>query len=167
MSASRGFRVTLGVIPDYASADEGLKIGGVRPDGPAEKAGIQSGDLIVGMNGKKILNIYDYMAILGELKAGDIVTIEILRGETRLNLEARGYEVLTANDGLKAVEIVANEAPDLIILDIRMPGLDGYEACQRIRQFSTAPIIMLTAMAEEADKVKGLDLGALLSGLNF
>ncbi len=79
---------------------------------------------------------------------------------TQLNLEARGYEVLVARDGKTAVELAAREEPDLIILDIRMPGLDGYEACRRIREFSGVPIIMLTAMAEEADKVKGLDLGA-------
>jgi DNA-binding response OmpR family regulator len=78
----------------------------------------------------------------------------------QLNLEARGYEVLVAGDGETAVELAASQEPDLIVLDIRMPGMDGYEACQRIRQFSTVPIIMLTAMAEEADKVKGLDLGA-------
>jgi len=78
----------------------------------------------------------------------------------QLNLEIRGYDVLVARNGEAAVEIAAAEAPDLIILDIRMPGLNGYEACQHIRQFSDRPILMLTALAEEADKVKGLDLGA-------
>lgn len=78
----------------------------------------------------------------------------------QVNLEASGYEVLTAQDGLEAVDIAASEEPDLIILDIRMPNLDGYEACQRIREFSAVPIIMLTALAENADKVKGLDAGA-------
>ncbi len=78
----------------------------------------------------------------------------------RINLEARGYEVLTAGDGQEAVELAAREEPDLIILDIRMPNLDGYEACRRIREFSTVPVIMLTAMAEDGDKVKGLDIGA-------
>ncbi len=78
----------------------------------------------------------------------------------KINLEATGYEVVTASDGPAAVEIAAAEEPDLIILDIRMPGLDGYEVCQRIRQFSSVPIIMLTALAEAADKVKGLDIGA-------
>ncbi len=76
------------------------------------------------------------------------------------NLEARGYEVLTAPDGQKAVELASNELPNLILLDIKMPGLNGYEACQQIRRFSTVPIIMITAMAEEGDKVRGLDLGA-------
>lgn len=77
-----------------------------------------------------------------------------------VNLEASGYQVLTAPDGTKAVEAAAAEAPDLILLDIRMPGMDGYDACRRIREFSSVPIIMLTAKAEAADKVKGLDAGA-------
>lgn len=76
------------------------------------------------------------------------------------NLEARGYEVITAGDGQQAVQLAADAAPDLILLDIKMPILSGYEACRRIREFSTVPIIMITAMAEEADKVLGLDLGA-------
>ena len=78
----------------------------------------------------------------------------------QVNLEARGYEVLVARDGQAAVELAARGEPDLIVLDIKMPGLDGYEVCYRIRKFSTAPIIMLTAMAEDADKIKGLDMGA-------
>jgi DNA-binding response OmpR family regulator len=75
-------------------------------------------------------------------------------------LESQGYQVLTAWDGRTAVELAILEEPDLIMLDVRMPGLDGYEACRRIRSFSPAPIIMLTALAQESDKVKGLDLGA-------
>jgi two-component system KDP operon response regulator KdpE len=78
----------------------------------------------------------------------------------RVNLEARGYQVLASSDGEEAVELVAGEDPDLVILDVRMPGLDGFEACRRIRQFSTVPILMLTAAAEDADKVEGLDAGA-------
>ena len=78
----------------------------------------------------------------------------------RANLKARGYEVLTAMGGQKALEIAASKEPDLILLDIRMPGMDGYAVCRRIRQFSTVPIIMLTALAEDAHKVKGLDIGA-------
>jgi DNA-binding response OmpR family regulator len=78
----------------------------------------------------------------------------------QVNLEARGYKVLVARDGQTAVELAAREEPDLIVLDIKMPGLDGYEVCWRIREFSAAPIIMLTAMAEDADKIKGLDMGA-------
>ena len=76
------------------------------------------------------------------------------------NLEARGYEVLTASDGQQAVQLAADAQPDLVLLDIKMPILNGYEACRRIREFSTVPIIMITAMAEETNKVLGLDLGA-------
>jgi two-component system KDP operon response regulator KdpE len=78
----------------------------------------------------------------------------------RTNLEARGYGVLTAGDGHSGLELAASQEPDLILLDVRMPGLDGYELCRRIREFSTAPIIMLTALADEANKIKGLDAGA-------
>lgn len=78
----------------------------------------------------------------------------------KLNLEARGYEVLTANNGQTAVEMAASENPDLIVLDVRMPGMTGFEVCQQIRQFSAVPIIMLTALVEDSDKVLGLDLGA-------
>jgi DNA-binding response OmpR family regulator len=78
----------------------------------------------------------------------------------KINLEASGYQVVTAANGQEAVERAAREEPDLILLDIRMPDMDGYDACQRIREFSTVPIIMLTALAETTNKVKGLDLGA-------
>jgi DNA-binding response OmpR family regulator len=76
------------------------------------------------------------------------------------NLEARGYEVLVAHDGPAALALAASEHPDLILLDIRMPGMDGYQVCEKIREFSTVPIIMLTALAENTDKVQGLDVGA-------
>ena len=79
---------------------------------------------------------------------------------TRVILETRGYEVLTAGDGQTAIELAASEEPSLIILDIKMPGMDGHEACWRIREFSMVPIIMLTALAEDTDKVEGLDMGA-------
>lgn len=78
----------------------------------------------------------------------------------RANLEARGYTVLTAEDGYRGIELVAAENPHLVLLDIRLPGLDGLEVCRRIREFSTVPILMLTALAEDTDKVKGLDTGA-------
>ncbi len=79
---------------------------------------------------------------------------------TKTYLEAKGYEAITAQDGETAIGLAANEKPDLVILDIRMPGMDGYEVCRRMREFSTVPIIMLTAMAEDADKIKGLNMGA-------
>jgi two-component system KDP operon response regulator KdpE len=78
----------------------------------------------------------------------------------RVNLQASHYEVLTASNGQAAVEIAASEEPDLVILDVRMPVMNGFEACQRIREFSVVPIIMLTALASDLDKVKGLDYGA-------
>jgi len=78
----------------------------------------------------------------------------------QINLEARGYAVLPATDGQQALELAASEEPDLIVLDIKMPGLDGYEVCRRIRESSTAPIIMLTALARPDDKIKGLNMGA-------
>ncbi|MFZ5917733.1 MAG: response regulator transcription factor [Chloroflexota bacterium] len=78
----------------------------------------------------------------------------------KVNLEASGYRVLTASDGRTAVELAVAEEPDLVVLDIRMPGMDGYETCRRIREFSTAPVIMLSALAEDSDKVRGLDTGA-------
>ena len=78
----------------------------------------------------------------------------------QVNLEARGYDTVAARDGQAAVELVASAQPDLIIMDVRMPKLSGWEACQRIREFSQVPIILLTALAETADKVKGLDAGA-------
>jgi DNA-binding response OmpR family regulator len=78
----------------------------------------------------------------------------------QVNLEGSGYQTLTATDGEQAVALAASASPDLILLDVRMPGLDGYEACRRIREFSGVPIIFLTARAETADKVRGLGLGA-------
>jgi hypothetical protein len=85
---ARGFSVTLGVIPDYAEGGTGMKIGGIRPGGPAEKAGLKSGDVIVKMAGKNVLNIYDYMGILAELKAGDVVEVQVQRGEQAVTVSA-------------------------------------------------------------------------------
>ena len=78
----------------------------------------------------------------------------------RYNLEAAGYEVFTAISGEEALSLVTGKMLDLIILDIRLPGIDGYEVCTRIREFSSVPIIMLTAKWEEREKVQGLRLGA-------
>jgi DNA-binding response OmpR family regulator len=76
------------------------------------------------------------------------------------NLTSEGYKVLTASNGQEAVEIVADQRPDLVLLDIMMPVLDGFGACERIREFSSVPIIVVTAKGEERDRVHGLDLGA-------
>ena len=86
----------------------------------------------------------------------DISTIKILRA----NLENEGYKVLTAMDGAEALQSVEMELPDLIILDIMMPKMDGFEVCQRLREWSQIPIIMLSALGSESDKVKCLDVGA-------
>jgi len=76
------------------------------------------------------------------------------------NLHKEGYEVIVARDGEKCLEAFEKETPDLVILDIMMPKMDGFEACRKIREKSQVPIIMLTARAEEVDKVLGLELGA-------
>ena len=76
------------------------------------------------------------------------------------NLKTEGYTVVTASDGLQALEVFSAQPVDLVLLDIMMPRLDGFGTCQRIREFSNVPIIMLTAKGEEQDRVKGLDLGA-------
>lgn len=78
----------------------------------------------------------------------------------RFNLENEGYEVEVGYDGETAVELAKNEDIDLIILDLMMPGLDGLQACQRIREFSNVPIILLTAKTEDADKLMGFESGA-------
>jgi DNA-binding response OmpR family regulator len=75
-------------------------------------------------------------------------------------LEGVGYEAVTAADGQTALALATNEQFDLILLDIRLPDMEGYEVCRRIRQFSTVPIVMLTALAAEPDKIRGLDVGA-------
>jgi two-component system KDP operon response regulator KdpE len=82
-----------------------------------------------------------------------------LRDFVRRNLEAREYKVLNAANGLEALAIFKNEQVDLVILDIMMPHLDGLETARRIREDSRVPIIILTAMGEEVDKVRAFDLG--------
>lgn len=78
----------------------------------------------------------------------------------KLNLEREGYIALIANDGLSGLEIFEKEDPDLVLLDIMMPGIDGVEVLRRIRKDKTTPVIMLTAKTETFDKVLGLELGA-------
>jgi len=78
----------------------------------------------------------------------------------KFNLENEGYQVDAAYDGLEAVELARSGNYDLIIMDVMMPELDGLEACMRIREFSTIPIIMLTARSEDMDKVIGFEYGA-------
>jgi DNA-binding response OmpR family regulator len=76
------------------------------------------------------------------------------------NLTRQGYEVYTAADGLTALEIARRERPDAIVLDIMLPGLDGLEVCRILRREMNVPILMLTARADEVDKVVGLEVGA-------
>lgn len=78
----------------------------------------------------------------------------------KLYLENDGYTVFTANDGEAAVEQFQNKTPDLVLLDIMLPKMDGWQVCREIRKTSNAPIIMLTAKGETFDKVLGLELGA-------
>ncbi len=83
-----------------------------------------------------------------------------IRKFIRANLEARDYEVLLAADGEEGIRLVEMELPDLIILDIMMPKIDGFEVCRQIREWSSIPIIMLSAREGEMDKVNCLDCGA-------
>ncbi len=76
------------------------------------------------------------------------------------NLKKEGYTVITAEDGEQGYELAMSQSPDLILLDIMMPKMDGYEVCRKIRERSNVPIIMLTARADEVDKVLGLEMGA-------
>jgi DNA-binding response OmpR family regulator len=76
------------------------------------------------------------------------------------NLLTEGYQVIPAYNGQEALNIVTSQKPDLIILDVMMPVIDGFTVCERIREFSSLPIIMVTAKGEERDRVRGLDLGA-------
>lgn len=76
------------------------------------------------------------------------------------NLRTAGFEVLTATDGKTAIDILANQSPDLVLLDVMMPEMDGFQTLDRIREFSNIPVIMLTAKGEEADRVEGLNRGA-------
>jgi len=78
----------------------------------------------------------------------------------RANLEANQYETVIASDGREALGVAEKEQPDLVLLDIMMPVMDGFEVCKRLREWSQVPVIMLTARGEERDKVKCLDMGA-------
>ena len=83
-----------------------------------------------------------------------------LRDFVRRNLEVRGYEVVVASDGLEAMAVFGESRVDLVILDLMMPHQDGLETARRIREASDVPILILTALGEETDKVRAFDLGA-------
>lgn len=93
-------------------------------------------------------------------------TILLVEDETVLaetlcyNLEQEGYSVLMANDGFEALERVRTGTPDLVILDVMLPGLNGFSVCRSIRRDSMIPILMLTARSDEMDRIAGLELGA-------
>jgi len=90
-----------------------------------------------------------------------IVEDELALLETlQYNLKRQGYEVFAARDGLHALDLARRERPDVILLDIMLPGLDGLEVCRILRAEMAAPILMLTARADEVDKVVGLEVGA-------
>lgn len=94
--------------------------------------------------GEKILIIDDDPTLLGLL---------------RKSLEKAGYRVATAGNGIDGLQLLFTEQPDLVILDVMMPRMDGWETCARIREFSQVSIIMLTAKDQEADKIKGFQYG--------
>ena len=78
----------------------------------------------------------------------------------RFNLQNDGYEVITGSNGVDAVTLAQSQSPDLILLDVMMPQMDGLTACSKIREFSDVPIILLTAKADDMDKLMGFDNGA-------
>jgi DNA-binding response OmpR family regulator len=85
---------------------------------------------------------------------------ELLVKGIRFNLQNEGYDVFTGSNGLEAVNIAQTQKPDLIILDVMMPEMDGLSACSKIREFSNVPIILLTAKVEDMDKLMGFEHGA-------
>jgi two-component system KDP operon response regulator KdpE len=101
-----------------------------------------------------------------ELRREQDKTILVVDDEPRIieavgmNLELEGYQVSGASNGYKALQKLTEELPDLVILDVMMPEMDGFETLREIREVSTVPVIMLTVKGEEIDKVRGLDLGA-------
>ena len=78
----------------------------------------------------------------------------------RFNLQNEGYEVISGSNGIDAVNLVQSESPDLVVLDVMMPEMDGMTACGKIREFSDIPIILLTAKTDDMDKLMGFDHGA-------
>ena len=95
--------------------------------------------------------------------AGRVLVVdddETVRDVVRRYLEHAGYEVTVAGDGETALELIARQTPDLVVLDLMLPGIDGLEVCRRLRQRHSVPIVMLTALGEEEDRVVGLQLGA-------
>jgi DNA-binding response OmpR family regulator len=84
----------------------------------------------------------------------------VLLGTLAYNLTRQGYEVITASDGHQAIALARKERPALLVLDVMLPGVDGFEVCRVLRQEMSVPILMLTARTEEVDKIVGLEVGA-------
>lgn len=84
---------------------------------------------------------------------------QLLRLVTK-NLELSGYDTISAIDGQQALDLIEARSPDLALLDLMMPKLDGFTVCERVREFSSMPIIILTARGQDQDKIRGLDVGA-------
>ncbi|MDX1616021.1 MAG: response regulator transcription factor [Candidatus Promineifilaceae bacterium] len=78
----------------------------------------------------------------------------------RMNLELEGYQVIEANNGMEALDQVRKHLPDLVVMDVMMPKMDGFEALRLLREISTVPVILLTVKSDEEDRVRGLELGA-------
>ena len=85
---------------------------------------------------------------------------ELLVKGIRFNLQKEGYEVISGYNGAEAVSLAQSQNPDLVILDVMMPEVDGFTACEKIREFSDVPIILLTAKSDDMDKLMGFDYGA-------
>ncbi len=83
-----------------------------------------------------------------------------LRETVAYNLRNQGYEVITAENGYAALEMARREQPDLLLLDVMLPGIDGFEVCRQLRRETSVPILMLTARSDEVDRVVGLEMGA-------
>ncbi|MEL6148030.1 MAG: response regulator transcription factor [Chloroflexota bacterium] len=96
-------------------------------------------------DGKRILVVDDEARVIGFI---------------RMNLELEGHQILEAHNGVEALELIRTQLPDMVLLDVMMPELDGFETLRMLREFSNIPVIMLTAKGEENDKVYGLELGA-------
>jgi DNA-binding response OmpR family regulator len=84
---------------------------------------------------------------------------QLLRLVTR-NLQLEGYDVMAASDGQQALELIEAHVPDLVLLDVMMPRMDGFAVLQRVREYSAVPVIIVTARGQDQDKIRGLDLGA-------
>ncbi|MEZ4643066.1 MAG: response regulator [Chloroflexota bacterium] len=83
-----------------------------------------------------------------------------MRRFIRMNLELEGYQVIEADNGLHALEQIRQHTPDLVIMDVMMPEMDGFETLKLLREISTVPVVLLTVKADEEDKIHGLGLGA-------